>query len=91
MNWQRTRQNTALCQSQVAHWTCHATRTTTKSSMMWTERGGPPVVAPVELEGFGSKLVHRSMAAQLGGTIAFDWSEEGVVVTLRMSKDRLAN
>jgi hypothetical protein len=31
------------------------------------------------------------MAAQLGGTIAFDWSAEGVVVTLRMSKNRLAN
>jgi two-component sensor histidine kinase len=59
--------------------------------VMWTERGGPPVSAPVKLQGFGSKLVHRSMAAQLGGTIAFDWSEEGVVVTLRMSKDRLAH
>jgi two-component sensor histidine kinase len=42
------------------------------------------------LEGFGSKLVHRSMAAQLGGAIAFDWSAEGVVATLRMSKDRIA-
>ena len=59
--------------------------------VMWTERGGPPVAAPVKLQGFGSKLVHRSMAAQLGGTIAFDWSEEGVVVTLRMSKNRLAH
>jgi two-component sensor histidine kinase len=59
--------------------------------VMWTERGGPPVVKPVALHGFGSKLVHRSMAAQLGGTIAFDWSGEGVVVTLRMSKDRLAH
>jgi two-component sensor histidine kinase len=59
--------------------------------VMWTERGGPPVVAPTKVEGFGSKLVHRSMAARLGGTIAFDWSEEGVVVTLRMSKHRLAN
>jgi len=57
----------------------------------WTERGGPPVVAPTKLEGFGSKLVHRSMAAQLGGAITFDWSEEGLVVILRMSKDRLAN
>lgn len=57
----------------------------------WTERGGPPIVAPAKLEGFGSKLVHRSMAAQLGGVIAFDWSQEGVVVTLRMSKGRLAN
>jgi two-component sensor histidine kinase len=59
--------------------------------VMWTERGGPPVLAPAKLEGFGSKLMHRSMAAQLGGTIIFDWSEEGVVVTLRMSKARLAN
>jgi two-component sensor histidine kinase len=55
----------------------------------WTERGGPPVVAPAKLEGFGSQLVHRSMAAQLGGVIAFDWSQEGLVATLRMSKDRL--
>jgi hypothetical protein len=30
------------------------------------------------------------MAAQLGGSIDFDWSAEGVVATLRMSKDRLA-
>lgn len=59
--------------------------------VIWTERGGPPVVAPVMLEGFGSKLVHRSMAAELGGAITFDWTEEGVVVTLRMSKDRLTH
>jgi two-component sensor histidine kinase len=57
----------------------------------WTERGGPPIAAPARLEGFGSKLVHRSMSTQLSGAIAFDWSEEGVVVTLRMSKARLVN
>ena len=91
MNWQPTRQNTARCRSQAALWTCRAMRNGDEVVVMWTERGGPPVVAPAMLEGFGSKLVHRSMAAQLGGTIAFDWSEEGVVVTLRMSKDRLAN
>ena len=58
--------------------------------IMWTERGGPPISAPATLEGFGSKLIHRSMAAQLGGSIDFDWSAEGVVAILRMSKDRLA-
>ena len=62
--------------------------------MMWWSCGPNGAVRlssrPPELEGFGSKLVHRSMAAQLGGTIAFDWSEEGVVVTLRMSKDRIS-
>jgi two-component sensor histidine kinase len=60
-------------------------------AVTWTERGGPPVVVPVASQGFGSKLVHRSMAAQLGGSIAFDWSEEGLVATLRMGKDRLAH
>jgi two-component sensor histidine kinase len=58
--------------------------------VVWTERGGPPISAPAKLEGFGSKLVHRSMAAQLGGTIAFDWSVEGLVATLRMNKERIA-
>jgi two-component sensor histidine kinase len=59
--------------------------------VMWTERGGPPVVAPAAaLGGFGSRLMHRSMSAQLGGDIAFDWSVEGVVVALRINKARLA-
>jgi two-component sensor histidine kinase len=57
----------------------------------WAERGGPPVLAPITLSGFGSKLVHLSMSTQLGGNIAFDWSKEGLVATLRMSKSRLAN
>jgi two-component sensor histidine kinase len=59
-------------------------------TVVWIERGGPAVV-PLSLnEGFGSKLMHRSMSAQLGGAIAFDWAEEGLVVTLRMSKRRLS-
>src|SRR6185369_13992892 len=33
----------------------------------WTERGGPPIAAPATLEGFGSKLMHRSMSTQLAG------------------------
>jgi len=70
---------------------CNAHEDEDEVVVKWTERGGPPVVAPTKLEGFGSQLVHRSMAAQLGGAISFDWSDEGVVVILRMSKDRLAN
>ena len=58
--------------------------------MVWTERGGPPVAMPTVRPGFGSKLIARSMSGQLGGSVAFDWLPEGVVVTLRMSKARLA-
>jgi two-component sensor histidine kinase len=57
--------------------------------LMWAERGGPPVVEPLN-GGFGSKLIVRSMSAQLGGSIVYDWSPGGVIVTLRMQKDRLA-
>ena len=58
--------------------------------LVWAERGGPPVAAPAGPNGFGSKLVARSMASQLGGSIALDWRTEGLVATLRMSKARLA-
>ena len=58
--------------------------------LVWTERGGPPVSAPTGPAGFGSKLIAQSVTGQLGGSIAFDWPPEGVVVTLRMSKARLA-
>jgi two-component sensor histidine kinase len=58
--------------------------------LVWTERGGPPVEAPSAPEGFGSDLIRRSMAHQFGGGIEVDWSPEGVIVTLRMQRDRLA-
>ena len=56
----------------------------------WTERGGPAVTAPANPAGFGSMLMRRSMTAQLGGSIEHDWAEHGLVVTLRASKERLA-
>ena len=56
----------------------------------WAERGGPPVMEPIVLNGFGSKLVHRSMSSDLGGSITLDWSKEGLVAALHMSRDRLA-
>ena len=60
------------------------------AALVWTERGGPLVTAPTGPAGFGSRLVSQSVSGQLGGSIAFDWSSEGVVATLRMSKARLA-
>lgn len=56
----------------------------------WVEHGGPPVAAPTALAGFGTKLVQRSITGALGGSISYDWAEEGLIVTLRMRDDRLA-
>jgi two-component sensor histidine kinase len=55
----------------------------------WLERGGPTVHAPAEPAGFGSSLVQRSVRGQLGGSIEYDWSEGGLIVTLRMSRARI--
>ena len=57
--------------------------------IVWTERGGPRVCRAERADGFGSELVNSSITSQLGGTIAFDWPQEGVIVTLRMSSARL--
>ena len=57
--------------------------------VVWTEKGGPPVQKARGESGFGSKLVNRSITAQLGGSIEFEWPTEGMIVTLRMSKARL--
>jgi two-component sensor histidine kinase len=50
-----------------------------------TERGGPLVTSPDGKGGYGSRLVTRSVSGQLGGTIDYDWSSDGLVVTLRLS------
>jgi two-component sensor histidine kinase len=59
--------------------------------LIWTERGGPPTPPPAELNGFGTKLLTRSMTSQLNGSIEHNWSEEGVIITLRLDKNRLAS
>jgi two-component sensor histidine kinase len=58
--------------------------------IVWTEHGGPPVSARKQPKGFGSRLVEQSMSGQLGGSIAFDWAGDGVIITMRMNKIRLA-
>jgi two-component sensor histidine kinase len=57
--------------------------------LTWLERGGPAVSAPKVPDGFGSQLVRRSVAGQLAGSIDYDWSEEGLIVTLRIGRARL--
>ena len=59
-------------------------------TLVWTEQGGPPVIAPTGPEGFGTKLVSKSLSGQLGGSIGLAWPKEGAIVTMRMNRARLA-
>lgn len=43
----------------------------------WVESGGPPVKPP-ERQGFGTKLIQRGLAQQLGGEIKLDFAPAGV-------------
>jgi two-component sensor histidine kinase len=61
----------------------------TEVVVVWTERGGPPVTAPAGDGGYGSKLLNRGMTVQLGGSISCDWSAEGVIVSLHITRGRL--
>lgn len=59
--------------------------------VVWTERGGPTVAAPDKPPGYGSRMIARTLSAQLGGAIAMNWSSEGVIATVRLNESRLAS
>lgn len=60
-------------------------------TIVWAERGGPKVASPAGAPGYGSRLVERSITGHLRGSIAYDWAEEGLVVTLLVDPARLAS
>jgi len=59
--------------------------------LIWAETGGPRITAPPEMNGFGSRLIARSIASQLGGKLTYDWQESGLVVKVRLRAERLAD
>ncbi|WP_426122977.1 sensor histidine kinase [Pararhizobium sp. PWRC1-1] len=58
--------------------------------VVWTEQGGPEVSAPEGKSGYGSKLLDRTMSGHLGGTITYEWSSSGALITLRLNGNRLS-
>lgn len=56
--------------------------------LSWTERGGPPAVAP-ETKGFGLRLIERQVAMEFGGTAQVDFEPEGLVCRIEMTMPQL--
>lgn len=50
-------------------------------SLLWTESGGPRVIRPTR-KGFGSRVLQRVLAAELGGTVGVAYEPSGVVCTI---------
>ena len=66
------------------NWEVFSENTGSNLRLIWTEAGGPPVVAPAG-RGFGSRLIERSARDQLGGEATVDFLPGGVVYTVTCS------
>jgi PAS domain S-box-containing protein len=49
--------------------------------LRWREENGPPV-APPSKKGFGSRVIERGLALELGGTTQLDYRPDGIVCTI---------
>lgn len=47
-------------------------------SLIWTERGGPPVVPPSRI-GFGTKVIRQVLEQSISGSVEVDYAESGLV------------
>jgi two-component sensor histidine kinase len=56
--------------------------------LVWNESGGPVPDASVVDSGFGSLMMER-VIKQVEGSISRKWTDEGLIITLRMNKARL--
>ncbi len=52
-----------------------------RMTLVWRESGGPRVEPP-QRKGFGTLLLNRLLASQLGGEVAIDYRPEGVVARM---------
>jgi two-component system CheB/CheR fusion protein len=55
----------------------------------WQELSGPPVTAP-SAKGFGTVLIERGLAHELGGEATLDFRPQGLLATLRAPITRLS-
>lgn len=62
-------------------WTVCDTAAGARLRLSWREAGGPAVAAPSR-RGFGTRMIERGLAAELGGTVHLDFAPTGVVCSL---------
>jgi two-component sensor histidine kinase len=56
----------------------------------WAEHGGPEIKNAEETQGYGSRLLRRTVEGALGGQIRHEWPKTGAVVTLELHGEFLA-
>jgi PAS domain S-box-containing protein len=62
-------------------WSCHQAQDSKRLRLVWSELGGP-LVQPPRRQGFGTRLIRRTLAAELGGEVTMDFAATGVVCVI---------
>ncbi|WP_374468330.1 sensor histidine kinase [Phenylobacterium sp.] len=62
----------------VVRWEVDGPKEARRLRLTWREQGGPPVVPPAR-RGFGSRLIERGLAAELGGRVELVFEPQGLV------------
>jgi PAS domain S-box-containing protein len=57
-------------------------------TLQWRESGGPPVILP-QTQGFGSRLIQKGVAQDLGGTAQLDFAPAGVAFALTVPLEEM--
>lgn len=70
-------------------WTVRAEESGTRLAMSWKEEGGPPVSPPTR-QGFGSRLIKRSLSAEIDGEVEMDFAPGGLRCRLEATIRRAA-
>ncbi len=65
----------------AVHWQRVPSSGGTRLSLHWEESGGPAVSIPSR-RGFGTRMIERGLAAELGGTVTIDFRPAGLVCTV---------
>ena len=65
----------------TVHWRADGPEDDRRLTLVWREAGGPPV-SPPSRRGFGTRLIERGLASDLGGTARIEFAPEGVVCTV---------
>lgn len=61
-----------------------------KLIITWRETGGPAVTPPSS-EGFGSRMIQRALAADMGATVTFDYAVTGLTCTILAAETALVD
>jgi two-component sensor histidine kinase len=81
-----------LCETGTVtvHWSMHDGHL----RLVWLEQGGPPMLSPGELpvgRGFGTRLIERSVARDLGGTAVISFEPQGVACVIEAPLESIAS